>query len=139
MLAIMFRGGRVETILPSVVDHASHQTGPTTLVGSTESTATVAVEELVEPKIVLPVRVEVQKVVSGVDATTTLVVTRHQVLQTMLDLLGDVAQMHVVATARGTLDLELVSVEQEESLKRLNQKEVDTQPNGASPVTVATK
>lgn len=83
--------------LPGVVDNLGDETGPAALVGSSETTTGIAVEELVEPEVVLPVLVEVKQVGLCVDGAAALVVAGEEVLHSVLKLLGDLAQMHVVA------------------------------------------
>lgn len=142
-LALTPEGGLLQAVLvedlPGIVNHSSDQARPTTLVGSTESSATITIEELVEPKVVLPVLIKIETVVAAVDATSAIVGAGKQMLETMLDLLCNLAQVHVFTAPGRTFHLELVSVEEEESLQRLYQEEVDAEPDWASPVTVSTK
>lgn len=122
-----------------VVDHLGHQTRPAALVGGPEPTARVAVEELKEPQVVSPVRIKVERVVARVDRTTTFVVTHHEMLQTMLDLFRDVAQVHVLTRAGRALDLETGAVEHVEPEQRLDKQKVHRHPDGATPIGVSTK
>lgn len=115
------------------------QTRPAALMASSQAPACVAIEELVEPKVVLPMRIEIEQVITGIDAPPAILVPGHQMLQPVLDFLGDVAQVHEVTASRGTFDLEIVSVEEEEALERLDQQEVDTQPDRSSPVAITTE
>jgi hypothetical protein len=105
----------------------------------TQTTTRIAVEELVEPHVILPELIEIKAIVAVVDAPSSVVRSRKQVLQTMLDLLSNLAQMHIVAATGRAFDLELRAVEQIEALKGFNEKEVDTEPDWSSPVAVATE
>jgi hypothetical protein len=87
-------------------------------------------EELMEPKVVAPVRVEVKHVVISIAGTAPVVCTSKDVLEAMLELLGDVAKMHVFPRARGAFYFEGLSVEHVEAEERFNEKEVDTKPDG---------
>lgn len=57
----------------------------------------------------------------------------------MLNLLGNVAEMHVVPRPCGTFHLERISIEHVEPQKGLNKQEVDTQPDGSAPVAVSSE
>src|SRR3954464_3678840 len=71
--------------LPSVVDHPRDESRPAALVRGAEPASAVPVKELVEPEIVLPVRIKVKQVAAAVDAPALVVVSREQVLQPVLD------------------------------------------------------
>lgn len=79
---------KASSFLPSIVDQSCNETCPTTLVGGAESAAGVAVKEFVEPQMVFPKRIKVQYVVAGVDASPTVVTTRKEMLQAMLEFFG---------------------------------------------------
>lgn len=121
------------------MNHSGDESGPSTLVSGTKSTASISVKELMEPHVVLPMLVEIETVITVVDTSSSIVSSSEKMLKAMLDLLRDLAQVHIVTTSSGTLDLELGSVEEEETLQRLDQQEVDTEPDRSSPVAVATK
>jgi len=87
-------------------------------------------EELMEPKVITPVRVEVEFVVTSIAGTTPVVSTSKDVLEAVLELLSNVAKMHVIPRARGTFYFEGISVEHVKTQKRFNEKEVDTKPDG---------
>lgn len=106
-------GGWID--LPSVVNDLCNQTSPAALVGGTQAAAGIAVEELVEPEVILPVLVKVEEVRLGIDGAAALVVAGKEMLHSVLKLLGDMAQVHVIARAGGTLDLERVAVEHVET------------------------
>ena len=88
---------RQATVDTGIVDHLGHQTGPTTLMAGTETSAAVAVEELVKPQVVLPVRVKVEHVVAVVDGTSSVIATSHKMLKTVLNLFGNMSKVHLVA------------------------------------------
>jgi len=93
------------------MDDLRNETSPAALVGSTETATGIAVEELVEPEVVFPVLVKVKEIGTPIDGTTALVVAGKEMLHPVLKLLGDLAQMHVITGACGTLDLERVAIE----------------------------
>src|SRR5687767_11043943 len=124
---------------PRVVNHAGNEPRPATLVRGAQAAARVAVKELVEPEVVLPVLIIVEQVVAAVAAPAPIRVARKHVLQAVLDLLRYLAQVHVVAAASRALHLELGPVKEVEPLERLDEQKVDAQPDGASPVAVAAK
>lgn len=85
--------------------------------GGAQSTSCIAVEELVEPQIILPMRIEIHHVIAIVDSSATVVVPRHEMLKTVLNLFGNVAQMHKIAGASRTFDLEVGPIKHVESLQ----------------------
>lgn len=90
-----------------------------------------------EPEVVLPVIVEVEEIGAGVDGAAAFVVSREQMLQSVLDFLRHVPQMHVLARAGGTFDLQRVAVEHVEAQEGLDKQEVYAKPHGTAPVAVA--
>lgn len=66
--------------LPGIMYHFSDQTGPTALMGGTKSAARISIEELVEPQVVFPMRVEVQPVVAVVDSSPAVVASSEHML-----------------------------------------------------------
>lgn len=121
------------------MNHSGNEASPASLVTRAQASPVVAVKEFVEPEEVLPVFIEIQHIVTGVDASSAIIGSRKQMLQTVLNLFRHLTEMHVVTASRRALNLELGSVEEIEALERFYQEEVDTQPDGTSPVTVATK
>lgn len=61
--------------IPSIVDHASNESGPSTLVSGSQAASIVTIKELMEPEVILPVLIKVQAVVTTVDATSSVVGT----------------------------------------------------------------
>lgn len=100
---------------PSVLDDLGDKTSPAALVGSTKTAAGIAVKELVEPEVVLPMLVKVEEIGVRIDGTTAFVVAGEEMLHAVLKLLGDLAQMHVITRACRTLDLEGITVEHVEA------------------------
>jgi hypothetical protein len=121
------------------MNQSSNETGPSSLVSSTETPTGVAVKELVEPKVVFPVLIIVEAIISCVDAAPSVVIAGKEMLQSMLEFFRDLTQMHFDATASRAFNLEIGSVEEIESLERLNQQKVDAEPDRSSPVAVAAK
>lgn len=126
-------------ILPSVMDHASNQPGPSTLMGGTKTSSSVAIKELMVPEVVLPMLIKVKAVVASIYATSAIILSGKQVLQPVLDLFRNLAEMHIITAASRAFHLKFMAVEEEESLQRFNEEKVDTKPDWASPVAVSTK
>lgn len=114
------KGGKKRNV-PSIVNHLCNQARPPALMCRAEPSAGIAVEKLVKPQVIPPVGVEIQGIVAAVDAPAAVVVALEQVLQAVLDLLGHVAQVHVLARADGAFDLEVVAEIEEEALQRLDE------------------
>lgn len=113
-----------------------NQPGPTTLVRCAETTARVAVEELVEPQVILPVLIEIEQIGMAVDSPAPFVISCKQMLHSVLEFLGDMTQVHVITRTGWTLDLERVAVEHVETEERLDQQEVHTEPNRPTPIAI---
>lgn len=121
------------------MDDLCNEARPTALMGGTEAAACIAIEELVEPEVILPVLIEVEEIRLGIDGSTALVVAGEEMLHSVLEFLGDVAKVHVLARAGGTLDLERVAIEHVETEEGLDEQEVDAEPDRAAPVAVSTE
>ena len=80
-----------------VVDDLRDQPRPAALVARPQPPARVGVEEFVEPHVVLPVGIEIQGVVAVVDGAAAVVPAGEEVLDPVLELLGDEAEVHVFA------------------------------------------
>lgn len=83
---------------------------------------------LVEPDVVTEVGVTVQLDVTTIRCPLTLTITSENVDDAVLNLFGDVCEVHVIPTASRAFYLDLVSVVLVESLERLYQEEVYSQP-----------
>lgn len=83
-----------------------------------------------EPEVVAPVWVEIEHVVSIIASSAAVVAFGEDVLEPVLEFFGNVAEVHEFAGAGGTFDLEVLAVVHVVAEERLNQKEVDTKPNG---------
>lgn len=66
--------------IPCIVDHLGYQSSPATLMAGTKTAAGVAIEELVEPNIVLPVGVIVKHFVAGMDGSLARIIANHEML-----------------------------------------------------------
>lgn len=121
------------------MDHLGNQSSPAALVRSTETTTSVSIKELMEPQVILPMLVKVKEIRSGISSPTPFIVSGKQMLQPVLNLFRDVAQMHIIARARRALDLERIAVEHVKPEQGLDQQEIDTEPDWAPPVAVPPK
>ena len=59
----------------------------------------------------------IEAIVTSIDAAPAVVISSKEMLQSVLDLLRDLAQMHVNAATSGAFDLEVRSIEEVESLE----------------------
>lgn len=125
--------------LPRVVDESCNQTGPATLVSCPQATARIAVKELVVPQVVFPERVEVERVITAIDASATVIASSKKMLQAVLKFFSDMTQVHVVTRSNRAFNLKALSKKEVVSLQRLDEEEVDTDPDRATPVAVASK
>ena len=100
------------------MNHLRNQSGPAALMCRSQATAGITIEELVVPHVVFPVRVKVQHFVAVVDGSSTVITTSKQMLKTMLNLLCDVTEMHVVTRPSRALYLQIVAIVEMESLTR---------------------
>lgn len=96
------RGGRARGLRHAardarVVDDLGDQARPAALVARPQPAPRVGVEELVEPHVVLPVGIEIQGVVAVVDGAAAVIPAGEEVLDPVLELLGDEAEVHVFA------------------------------------------
>jgi hypothetical protein len=108
-----------------IMYHLRDQARPAALMCGAETAAAVAVEELVEPEVFFPVGVEIEDVVPVINSSSTVVVSRKKMLQSVLEFFGDVAEMHVLSASCRTFDLQTVAVEHVEAKEGLDEEEVD--------------
>ena len=124
------RGGRPRCLRHAtcdarVVDDLGDQARPAALVARAQPAPRVRVEEFVKPHVVLPIGIEVQGVVAVVDGAAAIVPAGEEMLDAVLQLLGDEAEVHVFAGADGTFDLEGFAVEHVEAEDGFDEEEVD--------------
>lgn len=72
---------------------------------STKTATIVGVEELVEPDVVAEMRIVIQLGVSAIRRSSSIHVTTKDVNDTVLDLLRDGDEVHVVSATSWTFDL----------------------------------
>ena len=99
----------------------------------------IAVEVFVKGYVVLEVLIRLEARVERVYLAKALVVVEKNPPQAMRKFRRYLIDGKVGARARGTLDLEIVTVIVVEFLQRLNDEEIDGKPDGAAPVGVAAK
>jgi len=112
-----------------VMDHFCDETCPASLVGCAEPTACVPVKELVEPQVTRPVLVVVEFVVPIIAGTTAVVAFGEDMLEAMLKLFCNVPQMHILARACRTLDLQRITIVNVEPEEGFNEEEIDAKPD----------
>jgi L-rhamnose isomerase len=84
----------------------------------------ITVEELVEEHIVPKVRVTIKLFVSTIGRAAALYIASKDVNEPMLNLIGNLGEVHVVAATSGALNLQIAAIVLVEPLQRLNQQEV---------------
>src|SRR5437879_13798656 len=102
-----------------------------------EALAVVAVEELVEGRMVLPLWVVVEPVDAPVDGTASVLIGQEDADQPARQLARHLPQVHLVSRTGGVLDGELVAEVVMEPLERLDHQVVEREPDWAAPVRVA--
>lgn len=85
-------------------------------------------DHLVEPHIITEVRITIQLDVAAIRGTLALAVTSKDVNDSVLNLLSDVGEIHVIAATSWAFNLHFVSVILVEPLKTLDEDEVDSEP-----------
>ena len=80
-----------------------------------------------EVDIIPKVRVPIKFLVPTVCRTTTVHITSKDVDKAMLNLLGHLGEIHVIATTSRALDLEVAPVVLVEALEGLDEQEVDSE------------
>lgn len=83
---------------------------PSSLMRRSQASSIVSVEELMEEHVIPKVRVTIQLLVTAVGRTTTLHVTPENVDKPVLNFLGNLGKVHIIATAGRTFYLEVTSV-----------------------------
>lgn len=92
---------------------------------------------LVEVNIVPKMGVPIQLGIPAIHRPTAILVPGKDVNQAVLNLLGAPGEVEVVATADRTLDLECLAVILVEALERLDEEEIDGEPDGSTPIRVS--
>jgi len=103
------------TVHAGVVYHLCDQSCPTGLMRSTEASSVVTVEELIEPDVITPVGVVVEHINSSIAGAAPVIVARKDMLEAVLELFRNLAEVHVIAGALGALNLERAAVEHVET------------------------
>lgn len=126
----------VEPLAAARVQEFCHQRRPTRLVTRAQSRARVAVEVLVEQKVVPEVRVRLHLLVRPEARSPTVRAAQEQPRQPPRQLHGRLQDRDLRPAADGILDREVVAVVVVELLQALDDEEVDREPDGAAPVRV---
>jgi hypothetical protein len=87
-------------------------------------------EELVEPKIIGPIGIEIEFVNAAIACSAPIITAGKDVLEAVLELFGNVAEVHVFSRSLGTLNSEGIAVEHIEAQEGLDKQEVDAKPDG---------
>src|SRR5262249_1024519 len=101
--------------------------------------ADVAVEVLVEEQVVPPVRIVLEPVAAAEDGTPSGGVAQEDVREPLLDLPGNLEQVHQAARAGRALDFEILSVIGEVVEQAADEHHVDRQPDRSAPVRVSSE
>lgn len=80
-----------------------------------EAGAGVCVEELVEPEVIAPIRIKIKFVIASITCSAPVITAGEDMLKAVLELLRDVAKVHILPRTLGTLNLEGVTVEHVEA------------------------
>src|SRR5271168_5003862 len=95
---------------PKDFDQRRHEPGPSCLMTGADASAIVAVEIFVEQQVIAPIRIALELLGSPEHRPPAGLIAQEDPGQPIGDLAGDLEQVHQVARAGGTLDLEVVPV-----------------------------
>src|SRR6267142_1940803 len=99
--------------------------------------AVVGVEVLVEQNVILPVRILLELLGSTIDGALAALIAEKNARQSLGNFFGNLEQGHVFPRAGGTLDLEVVPVEQVKVQQSADQEYVHRHPDRPAPVGIA--
>ena len=77
----------------------------------TETGAGVCMEELVEPEVIAPIRIKIEFVIASVTCSAPVITTGENMLKAVLELLRDVAKVHIFPRTLRAFNLEGVAIE----------------------------
>src|SRR5262249_17471656 len=120
--------------LPTLLDQLRHEPRPPRLVARTNTRSVVAVEVFVEEDQVAPVLVGLELLRATADGAAAVLVAQEDVVQAAGDLAGGLPERRGPAGAGGEFDAEVVAGEVVELLQRLDEQEVDGEPDRSAPV-----
>src|SRR5690242_11310054 len=115
--------------LPRLLEEFGDDGGPAGLVGGAEALAGVAVEVLVEEDQVAPVRVGLELLAGAEDGAAAIGAAQEDVAEPPRELGGDLPEGVRLARAGRELDRECLAQEEVELLQRLDEEEVDREPD----------
>jgi len=96
-------------------------------------------EKFVKEHVIPEMGVTIELRVSTIRGSASIHILSKYVDNAVLDLLRNLVQWHRVTAPSGALDLEVVPIVLVEALQRLDKEEVGRQPDGSTPIGVATK
>lgn len=145
LVKVMFRrfmnfigSSRQTTFSTGVLDDFGDQTRPASLMRCANSAARVAVKVLVEEDVIAEIGIMVHFAVKTVVSTFTIFIAEEDVAESLrsergkpvgcyvLKFSGDAKERHLVSTAGGTFDLEVVAVIHPEALETFDEEEIDS-------------
>src|SRR6185369_11169702 len=101
-----------------------NQSGPAGLMARADARPVVAVEVLVELQVVAPVRIGLERLRAAIHWALAAFVAQEDAREAVGDLASDFEQVHQLARAGRTFDLERVAVVQIEIQQRADQQRV---------------
>src|SRR5690349_10608724 len=107
------------------------------LVAGSQALSVLAVEVFKVGQTVTPVRIVLQLLSFPVEWPPALIISEKEPSQSALKLQTNLPQVQTLAGAGWAFDQKFIPEKVMEFLERLDQEEVDREPNGASPVRVA--
>jgi hypothetical protein len=106
-------------------------------VAGTYAGSIVTVEVFIEQQMILPMGVVLEDLLTSKDRPEALCITREDGRQPVRELLGDLIEIHHLATACREFNFEVISVIYEIDEQGTNNHVVDGHPDRAAPVAVA--
>src|SRR5262249_10287261 len=134
MLIILSSWVARANLATALLQQLGHEARPPRLMARADAGAVVAVEVLVEPDQVAPVRILLERAHPTVHRSPAIRASQEDPGEPTRQLGRDVPEGRARARARGALDLEARPVEVVELLKRLDEEVVDREPDRTAPV-----
>src|SRR5579859_6493488 len=122
-----------------LAEEISDQRGPAGLVTRPETTSRVAVKVLIEQHMVAPVRIALEQFHVAEYRSAAVGVPKEKPSQSGGEVVGNATERAQPSRASRRFDQELVTVILVEFAQRLDQQEIDREPDRAAPVGIATE
>src|SRR5580704_479022 len=118
------------------LDQLRDYAGPAGLMASSQAGAVIAVEIFVEQNVILPLRIGLELLRTSKHWPLTRPIPQENPLQSIRYFMGNLEQVHQLARAGRTLDLEVVTVIQIKRQQSADQQRVHRHPYRTAPVRV---